>query len=243
LVLFVAVGRSIFKSPTSENSTLPLLNTPSVSLTSPSLPAVVPRPPPPFSYPPPTYSFIGCSVFILPSPERCPIQSKKRLVRARRVQELHQILKSNNTMFPPLQNQKRGSESTRISVMMRKRLPVCLDLQFATLILSGAHFWFLLTCRCKGGHVSGNANVAWYTNQCSPYVALQIELKAEDLYDKEKVDLETVVIEDVFKLLQATEEGLTTEVAEERVVLFGPNKLESEEQNAFLQVCLPLYFL
>ena len=65
----------------------------------------------------------------------------------------------------------------------------------------------------------------------------QIELKAEDLYDKEKVDLETIVIEDVFKLLDCTEEGLTDEEAERRLGIFGPNKLESEEQNAFLQVC------
>ncbi|TFK38226.1 plasma membrane H+-transporting ATPase [Crucibulum laeve] len=62
-----------------------------------------------------------------------------------------------------------------------------------------------------------------------------IELKAEDLYDKEKVDLETIVIEDVFTLLQCDENGLTQEEAERRLELFGPNKLESEEQNAFLQ--------
>ncbi|KAF9788221.1 plasma membrane H+-transporting ATPase [Thelephora terrestris] len=63
----------------------------------------------------------------------------------------------------------------------------------------------------------------------------KIELKAEDLYDKEKVDLETIVIEDVFKLLECTEEGLSDEEAARRLGIFGPNKLESEEQNAFLQ--------
>ena len=65
---------------------------------------------------------------------------------------------------------------------------------------------------------------------------LQIELKAEDLYDKEKVDLETIVIEDVFKLLQCDDNGLDQEEADRRLGLFGPNKLEQEEQNAFLQV-------
>ena len=65
---------------------------------------------------------------------------------------------------------------------------------------------------------------------------LQIQLKAEDLYDKEKVDLETIVVDDVFKLLQCDENGLTDEEATRRLELFGPNKLESEEQNAFLQV-------
>lgn len=65
----------------------------------------------------------------------------------------------------------------------------------------------------------------------------QIELKAEDLYDKEKVDLETIFIDDVFKLLQCDENGLTRDEAQRRIELFGPNKLEVEEQNAFLQVC------
>ncbi|KAF4618953.1 hypothetical protein D9613_009849 [Agrocybe pediades] len=62
-----------------------------------------------------------------------------------------------------------------------------------------------------------------------------IELKAEDLYDKEKVDLETIVIDDVFKLLQCDDNGLTTEEAARRLELFGPNKLEVDEQNPFLQ--------
>ncbi|TFY52141.1 hypothetical protein EVG20_g10688, partial [Dentipellis fragilis] len=62
-----------------------------------------------------------------------------------------------------------------------------------------------------------------------------IELKAEDLYDKEKVDLETIVIEDVFKLLQCDENGLSAGEAARRLEIFGPNRLESEEQNAFLQ--------
>ncbi|KAF8546022.1 hypothetical protein OG21DRAFT_1491664 [Imleria badia] len=62
-----------------------------------------------------------------------------------------------------------------------------------------------------------------------------IELKAEDLYDKEKVDLETIVIDDVFKLLQCDEGGLSQEGAQCRIELFSPNKLEQEEQNAFLQ--------
>ncbi|KAH9843774.1 plasma membrane H+-transporting ATPase [Rhodofomes roseus] len=63
----------------------------------------------------------------------------------------------------------------------------------------------------------------------------QIQLRAEDLYDKEKVDLETIVVEDVFKLLQCDDNGLTDDEALRRLELFGPNRLESEEQNAFLQ--------
>jgi H+-transporting ATPase len=68
-----------------------------------------------------------------------------------------------------------------------------------------------------------------------PFFA-KIELKAEDLYDKEKVDLETIVIDDVFTLLQCSDKGLDTEEATRRLELFGPNRLEQEEQNAFLQV-------
>jgi len=62
-----------------------------------------------------------------------------------------------------------------------------------------------------------------------------IQLKAEDLYDKEKVDLETIVIEDVFQLLQCDHNGLDTNETKRRLELFGPNRLENEEQNAFLQ--------
>ena len=52
--------------------------------------------------------------------------------------------------------------------------------------------------------------------------------------------METIVVDDVFKLLQCTEAGLDSAEATRRLELFGPNRLESEEQNAFLQV-RPLY--
>lgn len=88
-------------------------------------------------------------------------------------------------------------------------------------------------------HVSGTLRIFFFWAQTvySFFLRLQIELKAEDLYDKEKVDLETIVIEDVFKLLQCDENGLSTEESTRRLEIFGPNKLESEEQNPFLQVC------
>jgi H+-transporting ATPase len=40
----------------------------------------------------------------------------------------------------------------------------------------------------------------------------------------------------VFKLLQCEDRGLTSEEAHRRLEIFGPNKLEHEEQNPFLQV-------
>ncbi|KAJ6511230.1 hypothetical protein DFH09DRAFT_925404 [Mycena vulgaris] len=69
----------------------------------------------------------------------------------------------------------------------------------------------------------------------TPASTSAIELTAEDLYGKEKVDLETVVIDDVFKLPRCTEDGLAQDEAERRLGLFGPNKLEQEDQNLFLQ--------
>jgi H+-transporting ATPase len=48
--------------------------------------------------------------------------------------------------------------------------------------------------------------------------------------------LETIVMEEVFQLLQSSEQGLSSEEAERRLGLFGPNKLEDKQQNPFLQV-------
>ncbi|GAA5957364.1 hypothetical protein JCM8115_006969 [Rhodotorula mucilaginosa] len=62
-----------------------------------------------------------------------------------------------------------------------------------------------------------------------------IQLKAEDLYDKDKVDLEQVELEDVWTLLQCKEDGLTNAEADRRREIFGPNKLESKETSAILQ--------
>ncbi|PWN34819.1 plasma-membrane proton-e [Meira miltonrushii] len=62
-----------------------------------------------------------------------------------------------------------------------------------------------------------------------------IELKADDLYDKEKVDLESIEMDDVYTLLQTTSGGITDAEAERRTGIFGPNALESEEVNPILQ--------
>lgn len=62
-----------------------------------------------------------------------------------------------------------------------------------------------------------------------------IQFTATDLYDKDKVDIEHVVMEEVFQLLQCTEEGLTDDEATNRIGIFGPNKLEEKKENVFLQ--------
>lgn len=62
------------------------------------------------------------------------------------------------------------------------------------------------------------------------------------MYDKEKVDLETIQIDDVFQLLQCDENGLDSQEAQRRLEIFGPNKLEDKQQNPFLQVSRPFEF-
>ena len=64
--------------------------------------------------------------------------------------------------------------------------------------------------------------------------------KAEDLYDKEKVDLETIIIEDVFKLPRCEEIGLN-DGETRRFEIFEPVRLEHKEQNSILQASLLIF--
>jgi H+-transporting ATPase len=49
------------------------------------------------------------------------------------------------------------------------------------------------------------------------------------------IDLENVPLEEVFKKLRCTSEGLTTKEGEFRLKLVGPNKLEEQKENLFLK--------
>jgi hypothetical protein len=115
--------------------------------------------------------------------------------------------------------------------MMRRAPPVCdsCSRDYCSVLTRR------LLCRRQGRYVPGSFAFLHSIVSVVSF-SVQIELKAEDLYDKEKVDLETIVIDDVFKLLQCSDTGLEDTEAQRRLGLFGPNKLESEEQNAFLQV-------
>ncbi|GMK59655.1 hypothetical protein CspeluHIS016_0802610 [Cutaneotrichosporon spelunceum] len=62
-----------------------------------------------------------------------------------------------------------------------------------------------------------------------------ISFTAADLYDKDKVDIEHIVMEEVFQLLQCDDKGLTTAEAENRIAIFGPNKLVEKKESAILQ--------
>lgn len=51
----------------------------------------------------------------------------------------------------------------------------------------------------------------------------------------EAVDLENVPIEEVFQTLRCDSNGLTTKAAEERLAIFGHNKLEEKQESKFLK--------
>ncbi|GLT35399.1 hypothetical protein SLA2020_098560 [Shorea laevis] len=52
---------------------------------------------------------------------------------------------------------------------------------------------------------------------------------------KEVVDLENVPLEEVFQTLRCSRDGLTTEAAQERLAIFGHNKLEEKKENKILK--------
>ncbi|XP_010545412.1 PREDICTED: ATPase 2, plasma membrane-type-like [Tarenaya hassleriana] len=51
----------------------------------------------------------------------------------------------------------------------------------------------------------------------------------------ETVDLEKIPVEEVFQQLKCTKEGLTTAEGENRLQIFGPNKLEEKKESKFLK--------
>ncbi|KAK3227753.1 hypothetical protein Dsin_007615 [Dipteronia sinensis] len=52
---------------------------------------------------------------------------------------------------------------------------------------------------------------------------------------KESVDLENVPIEEVFETLRCNKDGLTTEAAQQRLTIFGYNKLEEKQESKFIK--------
>ncbi|KAG8080994.1 hypothetical protein GUJ93_ZPchr0007g4411 [Zizania palustris] len=54
---------------------------------------------------------------------------------------------------------------------------------------------------------------------------------------KESVDLENIPLEEVFESLRCNREGLTTEQAEQRLSIFGPNRLEEKRVNTVEHAC------
>ncbi|KAG9441440.1 hypothetical protein H6P81_017294 [Aristolochia fimbriata] len=51
----------------------------------------------------------------------------------------------------------------------------------------------------------------------------------------ENVDLERIPVEEVFEQLKCTKQGLTSEEGEQRLQIFGPNKLEEKKENKLLK--------
>ncbi|WCJ20826.1 Plasma membrane ATPase [Euphorbia peplus] len=56
-----------------------------------------------------------------------------------------------------------------------------------------------------------------------------------ELLSKEAVDLENVPIEEVFQTLRCNSDGLTTEAAQQRLALFGYNRLEEKQESKLLK--------
>eukprot|EP00249_Psilotum_nudum_P037119 c9500_g2_i1 orf=210-425(+) len=56
-----------------------------------------------------------------------------------------------------------------------------------------------------------------------------------DAISKEVVDLENVPLEEAFEQLRCTKEGLSTDEAQERLNIFGYNKLEEKQESKFLK--------
>ncbi|KAL3511952.1 hypothetical protein ACH5RR_024669 [Cinchona calisaya] len=59
-------------------------------------------------------------------------------------------------------------------------------------------------------------------------------ISLEDI-KKENVDLERIPVEEVFAQLNCTKEGLTSNEADHRLQIFGPNKLEEKKESKFLK--------
>ncbi|KAJ6673354.1 PLASMA MEMBRANE ATPASE [Salix viminalis] len=51
----------------------------------------------------------------------------------------------------------------------------------------------------------------------------------------ENIDLERIPVKEVFEQLRCTKEGLTSAQGEERLAIFGPNKLEEKKESKFLK--------
>ncbi|XP_047089759.1 plasma membrane ATPase 1-like [Lolium rigidum] len=60
-------------------------------------------------------------------------------------------------------------------------------------------------------------------------------LSAMDAISRETVDLEHIPVEEVFEHLKCTKEGLTSEGAQQRVDIFGYNKLEEKRESKILK--------
>ncbi|KAF6174974.1 hypothetical protein GIB67_026462 [Kingdonia uniflora] len=64
---------------------------------------------------------------------------------------------------------------------------------------------------------------------------LEKPLLGPENFNRDAIDLERLPLEEVFEQLRTSREGLSSEDAETRLKLFGPNKLEENPENKFLK--------
>uniref|UniRef100_A0A0D3BEJ2 Cation-transporting P-type ATPase N-terminal domain-containing protein n=1 Tax=Brassica oleracea var. oleracea TaxID=109376 RepID=A0A0D3BEJ2_BRAOL len=69
----------------------------------------------------------------------------------------------------------------------------------------------------------------------TPFRGERKEMSGLENIKNENVDLEKIPIEEVFQLLKCTSEGLTTQEGDDRIQLFGPNKLEEKKESKILK--------
>ncbi|OAY78461.1 Plasma membrane ATPase 1, partial [Ananas comosus] len=69
----------------------------------------------------------------------------------------------------------------------------------------------------------------------NPRVSMDDQTIALEEINQEIVDLENIPIEEVFKSLKCTHEGLTTDAVQERLRVFGYNKLEEKQESKILK--------
>ncbi|KAL9263012.1 ATPase 10, plasma membrane-type-like protein [Drosera capensis] len=60
-------------------------------------------------------------------------------------------------------------------------------------------------------------------------------------FNRDGIDLESIPLEEVFEQLKTTRSGLTTDDAELRLTIFGPNKLEEKPVSSISLSRLALY--
>ncbi|TKY61168.1 ATPase 10 [Spatholobus suberectus] len=54
-------------------------------------------------------------------------------------------------------------------------------------------------------------------------------------FNREGIDLERIPLEEVFEQLRTSRRGLSSDDAEARIQIFGPNKLEEKKENKILK--------
>eukprot|EP01018_Ginkgo_biloba_P001579 Gb_40480 [translate_table: standard] len=140
------------------------------------------------------------------------------------------------------QNSYRGSDTSRIELL--EVIPVCHTLTYGLIEWSFQGF--------KEKRAQGNLILVYGCMQCLESTALWCDKAISigdrkkavtmadksanlEMINKEAVDLENIPIEEVFVNLRCSREGLTSDEVQERLKIFGYNKLEEKKESKILK--------